>query len=188
MTAQRSCSQTAPPCSRAPDAPGVVIVTATVTTDPYGVSRHAWLLEIPDRSGGEEALFDIPGPVAMLNSVGGVVAGEPGNGCYAYLCVDVGYEPPPSSLPGVPVSVGEVLSLTLSDGSAMSGWTGSLVAIGDGRAGTLQADDAFGAEPQASAPLIGLAPPAAGEWLLQVRTDFDRERGWQSFLYRLVAE
>ncbi len=171
-----------------PDTPGVVIVTAAITADPYGISRHAWLLEIPDRSGGEEALFDIPGPVAMLNSASGVVAGEPGNGCYAYLCVDVGYEPPPSTLSAVPVNVGEVLSVTLSDGSAMSGWTGSLVPIGDSRAETLQADDAFGAEPQGSAPLVGLAPPTAGEWLLQVRTDFDRERGWQSFLYRLVAE
>ncbi len=171
-----------------PDAPGVVIVTATVTTDPYGISRRAWLLEIPDRSGGEEALFDIPGPVAMLNSAGGGVVGEPGNGCYAYLCVDVGYETPPSSLPAMPVNVGEELTVTLSDGSAMSGWTGSLVPIGDSRAVTLQADDTFGAKPQGSAILVGLAPPTAGEWLLQVRTDFDRERGWQSFLYRLLAE
>ncbi len=170
-----------------PDAPGVVIVTATLTTDPYGSSRYAWLLEIPDRSGGVEGLFDIPGPVAMLDSASGVVAGEPGNGCYAYLCVDVGEEPPPSSLSAVPVSVGEALSVTLSDGSAMTGWTGSLVPIGDTRAEALEADDAFGAEPQGSAALVGLAPPAAGGWLLRVRVDFDRERGWQSFLYRLVA-
>ena len=169
-----------------PDTPGVSILTATITTALHGSSQHAWLLAVPDRTGGEEALLDIPGPGAMLSSGAGSLPGEPGNGCYLYLCVDVGYQPPAASLEALPVALGETLSLRLTDGSAMAGWTGSLTPLSGTRAEALEAEAR--PEPAAVVSLVGLEPNVAGEWLLQVRADLDRERGWQWFLYRLVVE
>jgi hypothetical protein len=178
-----------------PDRPGVTVLVATVTTEPHGRSQHAWLLAVPDRAGGEEALLDVRAPVAMLISSTGSVAGEPGNGCYVYLCVDVGYQPPAASLEALPAAVGETLSLALDDGSAMIGWAGTLTPVADTitpvagggvEARTTEAGPLL--PPTPVAELAGLEPTAAGEWLLQVRADLDRERGWQWFVYRLVAE
>jgi hypothetical protein len=178
-----------------PDSPGVTVLVATITTEPFGRSQHAWLLAVPDRDGGEEALLDVPAPVAMLTSKAGSVAGEPGNGCHVYLCVDVGYQPPAASLEALPAAVDETLSLALDDGSAMVGWAGTITPLADTitplagsgvEARTAQAGPAL--TPTPIAELAGLEPTAAGEWLLQVRADLDRERGWQWFVYRLVAE
>jgi len=169
-----------------PDTPGMSILTATITTAVHGSSQHAWLLAVPDRAGGEEALLDIPGPGAMLSSGAGSRPGEPGNGCYLYLCVDVGYQPPAASLEALPASLGETLSLRLTDGSALAGWTGSLTPLSGTGAKALEAEGR--PEPATVVSLVGLEPNAAGEWLLQVRADLDRERGWQWFLYRLVVE
>lgn len=169
-----------------PDTAGLSVLTATITTEPHGSSQHAWLLAVPDRTGGEKALLDIPGPGALLSSSAGNRSGEPGNGCYLYLCVDVGYQPPAASLQALQVDLGETLSLRLTDGSAMSGWAGSLTPISGTEAEALEAEGRH--EPAAVVRLVGLEPGVAGEWLLQVRADLDRERGWQWFLYRLVVE
>jgi len=171
-----------------PDTPGVSVVTATVTTAPHGRSQHAWLLAVPDRIGGEEALLDIPGPGAVLSSATASRPGEPGNGCHLYLCVDVGYQPPAASLPALPVALGETLALRLTDGSGMAGWTGSLTPL-EGTAAEARGSEARSPlEPAAEVRLAGLEPTTTGEWLLQVRADLDRERGWQWFLFRLVVE
>ena len=178
-----------------PDRPGVTVLVATISTKPHGRSQHAWLLAVPDRAGGVEALLDIPAPVARLMSKAGSVAGEPGNGCFVYLCVDVGYQPPAASLQALPAAVGETLSLALDDGSAMIGWAGTLTPVADTitplagsgvEARTAEASPLL--TPTPVAELAGLEPTAAGEWLLQVRADLDRERGWQWFVYRLLAE
>ncbi len=171
-----------------PDTPGVTVVTATFTTEGHGSSQLAWLLEVPEREGGDEVLLDMPGPRAMLASLDGSVAGEPGNGCYVYLCVDVGYRPPTATLEMASVALGEPPMLHLSDGSAMTGWTGILTPIGEMSAKAQEAEASYPLEPRATVALTGLEPSTAGEWLLEVRTDYDRERGWQWFLYRLSAE
>ncbi len=172
-----------------PDHPGLNVVTASVTTESHGPSQHAWLVETPDRSGGPELLLDIPGPRLELVSASGSVSGEPGHGCYAYLCVHVGYRPPLETLEVLPVAIGETLGLQLDDGSAMSGWTGTLEPLGTfATAEPARAAATFGDGARAAPRLDGLEVPAAGEWLLELRADFDRERGWQWFLYRLMAE
>lgn len=171
-----------------PDVSGLSVVVATLTTDPYGVSQHAWLVEVPDREGDEEALLDIPGPEALLVSALGRVAGSPGDGCYVYLCVTVGRPDPAASLTALPVGVGETLSLRLGDGSALAGWTGEMESLQHSSVDPLEAEAAFPLEPQVAPALAGLEVPHAGEWLLRLRADFDRERGWQWFSYRLLAE
>lgn len=171
-----------------PDMPGVSVVTATITTAPHGPSRHAWLLSVPDRLGGEEALIDIPGPGAVLSSATASRPGEPGNGCHLYLCVDVGYQPPAASLPALPVTLGETLALRLTDGSAMAGWTGSLTPLQGTAAEAREAEAGPPLDPAAEVRLAGLEPTTTGEWLLQVRADLDRERGWQWYLFRLEVE
>jgi hypothetical protein len=185
-----------------PDAPGLTVLVATVTTVPYGRSQHAWLLAVPDRAGGEEALLGVPAPVATLTSTSASVAGEPGNGCYIYLCVDVGYQPPAASLEALPAAVGETLSLALDDRSAMIGWTGTITPLTGtstpltaggsetrmAGAETRIAEAGPGLTPSPVVELTGLEPTAVGQWLLQVRADLDRERGWQWFVYRVVVE
>jgi len=70
----------------------------------------------------------------------------------------------------------------------MAGWTGTLTPLGGTRAGRIAAAGVFSETPQAVAMLAGLETTAPGEWLLELRADYDRERGWQWFAYRLLAE
>ncbi len=167
---------------------GVSIVTATVVTVPHGSRSYSWLVSVPDRAGGEEALLEIPGPQALLVSVAGSVGGEPGNGCYLYLCVDVGYRPRLAALEPLDVAIDETPSIRLDDGSAMVGWAGTLTPQASTPGTSREAAAAYPAAPAAVAELAGLEPTAAGDWLLEVRTDFDRQRGWQWWLYRLRVE
>ena len=170
-----------------PSAPGMATVTASLVTEPYGSSQHAWLLLVPEREGGPEALLDMPGPTAVLTSGSGAIPGEPGNGCFLYLCVDVGYRPPPATLEPLRLGIGETPSLSLDDGSALTSWTGRLTPLEatPGSERTAEAD--YATDPQSIAELRGLEPGGAGDWLLEIRIDLDRERGWQWFLYRLQA-
>ena len=85
------------------------------------------------------------------------------------------------------MGVGEALELHLSDGSALVHWEGRLEPHDGTLAETRLAQATFD-EPVAGPALHGLEPDTAGEWLLEVRADYDRERGWQWFLFRLVAE
>ena len=171
-----------------PDRAGVQLISATVRSESYGPSTHTWLVDIPDRDGDSTALFDVPGPEAFLASNVGSVKGAPGHGCYAYMCREAGYRPPLEALEPLRLSVGEAPILRLSDGSALAGWTGRLEALSGARPETFRAMQRFTDEPQASPQLTGLEPPLEGEWLLELRTDYDRERGWQWSLFRLIAE
>ena len=171
-----------------PDLPGRHLLIATLETDPTGTSEHAWLVDVPERDGGPEALFDIPGPVARLGSTTGEITGLPGHGCYAYLCVEAGLRPPSESLEPLTVAVGETPVLRLEDGSGMIHWQGNLEPITGDETSKRVAQETFEGPPQATLDLVGLEPTAAGEWLLEVRADYDRERGWGWFLYRLIAE
>jgi len=74
-----------------PDTIGESIVTATVRDDRGRLSQHAWLVDVPDREGGVEALYEIVPPEILLASGAAEVAGEPGNTCYVDLCSDVGF-------------------------------------------------------------------------------------------------
>ncbi len=163
-------------------------VTASLVTEPYGSSEHAWLLLVPEREGGPEALLEMPGPTAVLSSGSVTIGGEPGNGCFLYLCVDVGYRPPPSALEPVGLAIGETPALSLDDGSAMTGWTGRLTPLDAATGGERTAEADYATDPQPTAELRGLEPGDAGDWLLEIRIDLDRERGWQWFLFRLRAE
>jgi hypothetical protein len=171
-----------------PDRPGLAVVVATVTTEAGGTAEYAWLVDVPDREPSPDALFDIPGPSALLTAGAAVVTGAPASGCYAYLCVDVGEMQPVDALEVLRVGVGETLSLELSDGSAMAGWTGTLTPLDGTRAERITAAGLFSETPQAIAMLGGLETTTLGEWLLELRADYDRERGWQWFTYRLLAE
>lgn len=170
-----------------PDSPGIHLIVATLEVPGGGTTEHAWLVDVPDRSGGPELLWEIPGPRAIIGPVGDDVLGVPGHGCYAYLCVEAGLRPPAESLEPVRVAVGEAPALRIDDGSALVHWQGRLEPISGPGAQTLEAEATF-EEPTGTPTLVGLEPPSAGQWLLEVRVDYDRDRGWQWFLFRLLAE
>lgn len=171
-----------------PAVSGRHVIVASVETDADGLSQFAWLVDVPDRAGSDEALLEMPGPTARLASAAGSVDGEPGHGCYVYFCAEAGYRPPLGTLEVLPLAVGETPTLGLDDGSAMVGWTGTLEPVGQTRSERIHGSGSFPDEPQAVPLLHGLEPTVAGEWLLELRADLDRERGWQWFLYRLVVE
>ena len=171
-----------------PDATGMNVITATVRTDPYGISKHAWLVVVPNRENDPEALFDIPGPRVQLVSETGSVDGERGHGCYVYMCMEAGYRPPATTLDALSVGVGETSSIRIDDGSGMVSWKGTVEPLGDTRSEEILAEETFEDAPRVTTTLTGLEPTVAGEWLLELLVEYDRDRGWQWFLYRLTAE
>ena len=170
-----------------PDSPGIHLVVATLEVPGEGATEHAWLVHVPDRIGGPELLWEIPGPRAVSGPVGDAVLGVPGHGCYAYLCVEAGLRPPAETLEPVRLAVGDAPALRIDDGSALVHWQGRLEPIDRPGAEPLEAEATFEV-PTDSPTLVGLEPTSAGDWLLEVRVDYDRERGWQWFLFRLRAE
>ncbi len=171
----------------APDQPGRHLVRAVLEAEGARRSEHAWLLHVPDREGSWETLLEMPMLDAELHADGRSVAGVRGHGCYADMCQEVGLRPPTETLEPIVVSVGQPLSLELADGSALVGWKGRIEPQPGTASETRLAEATFD-EPMAGPVLTGLEPDAAGAWLVEVRADFDRERGWQWYLYRVVAE
>ena len=171
----------------APDDPGRYVITAQVRGHGREGSGN-WLVDVPDREGGPAAIFEMPVAEAVLRSAAGETTGVRGHGCYVGLCQEVGLRPPPGSLEVLSIKVGETPELALVDGSAMVHWQGWLEPLAGTEATMRRASASFDDEPQAAPRLDGLQPTAAGEWLLEVRVDYDRDRGWQWFLYRLRAE
>jgi hypothetical protein len=171
-----------------PDQAGRHLVSATIESKARGIAELAWLIEVPDREGSWETLLEMPALEAELHSVAGSVDGIRGHGCYVGMCQEVGLRPPAESLTPLAVAVGETPELRLSDGSAIVHWEGRLEPLPGTPSETRPASATYEDEPQAVAGLSGLEPIMPGEWLLEIRTDFDRERGWQWFLYRLVAQ
>ena len=170
-----------------PDQPGLHTVVATVRQDDREPAERAWLLEVPDRPGSWETLLEMPPLEASLSTANGSVVGVRGHGCYVGGCQEVGYRPPAASLVPLTVSVGEPLTLGLADDSALVHWEGRLEPQTGTRAETRLAEADFD-EPVAGPTLTGLEPDQPGEWLLELRVDYDRERGWQWYLFRLIAE
>jgi hypothetical protein len=171
----------------APDRAGEYLLVATIEGADLEASEHAWLLAVPDRPGDFETWLQRPPIEALARSSTGSVMGERGHGCLVDLCQDVGYRPPAETLPPLTVPVGEPVSLELDDGSAMVRWQGRLEPLPGTDSETRLARATFD-EPVAELVLTGLEPDREGEWLLELRTDYDRERGWQWYLFRLVAE
>ena len=170
-----------------PDAPGLHTIVATIVADDERTTSYAWSLDVPDRPGSWETLIERPAIDGRLVATSGTVTGDRGRGCLTGFCQEVGYRPPASTLQPLAVSVGEPLRLELSDGSAIDRWQGSVEPQPGTVAETRFAEATFD-EPVARPVLAGLEPDVAGEWLLALRADYDRERGWQWYLFRLVAE
>jgi len=171
----------------APDEAGRYVLTATLENESGTRSEQAWLVEVPDREGSWETLLEMPMLSAELRASGGVVSSEPGHGCYVGMCQEVGLRPPAATLEALSIAVGEAPELHLGDGSALLRWQGRLEPLAGTTAETRLAQATFD-RPVAGPVLTGLEPTTAGEWLLEVRTDYDRKRGWQWFLFRLRAE
>jgi hypothetical protein len=169
-----------------PDRPGTYTITATFRDATAGPVQRSWLVSVPDRTGGPEALFDVPGPTGLLSSATATVAGQRGHGCYVYVCAEAGYAPPTETLEALAIAVGETPSLRLDDGSAFVHWVGDIRRGDPGAVIETGAQAAYD-DPVAGADLSGLEPRAPGRWILQVRVDYDRGRGWQWFIYRLDA-
>lgn len=170
-----------------PDRPGEHTLVATIMDDGGVASEHAWSLDVPDRPGSWEALLEMPAIEASLSGSSGSVVGVRGHGCHVDTCQEAGYRPPASSLEPLTVTVGEPLTLELADGSALVGWEGRTEPQPGTRAETRLATDHFDG-PVVGPTLTGLEPDRPGEWLLELRADYDRERGWQWYLFRLIAE
>lgn len=171
----------------APDTAGRYVVTAALESEATGRSEHAWLLDVPDREGSWETLLGMPMLGAELQAGEASVSSEPGHGCYVGMCQEVGLRPPSATLEPLTVTIGQPMALHLSDGSALLHWEGRLEPQEGTHSETRQAEASFEA-PVAGPVLAGLEPDTAGEWLLEVRADYDRDRGWQWFLFRVIAE
>ncbi len=169
-----------------PDQPGLHTLVATITRGEAEPVAHAWLLDVGDRPGSWETMLQMPAIEGRVVAASGSVTGDRGHGCLVGFCQEVGYRPPADVLEPLAVTVGEPLALELDDGSAIVHWEGR-VEPHTARSETRFAEATFD-EPVAGPVLAGLEPDAAGEWLLEVRADYDRERGWQWYLFRLVAE
>ena len=173
---------------KGPSSSGSWIIVAVIETEDGEGSEHAWRVRVPDHDLPEDGLIDIPAPEALLAGDAGSIAGVPGDGCYVYLCVDVGRPPALASLPTLAVAVAEPLSLTLGDGSALVAWEGSLEPLSDRPEAPVTSAGVITDTVTASVGLVGLEPPTAGDWILTLRVTFDRERGSMEYRYRVVAE
>jgi hypothetical protein len=172
------------------EGPAVVgrsIITATLTTGQGDASSHAWLVDVPDREGDLETLFEMVPPGVELRATDAVVTGTAGNGCYAYLCSDSGAAPVPSDLTPLRAAVGETLQVRTADGSGLIGWSGRLLPEAETAGLPLEVAHRQ-ADPIGVMALGGLEPTAPGAWVLLLRVDLDRERGWLWHAYRLTAE
>lgn len=170
-----------------PEAVGESVIVATLETEPFGTTEHAWLVNVPDREWTPEALLEVTAPGVELISDAGIVPGVPGDGCYLILCADMGRMPPVDSLEPLRVSVGESLALRTDDGSGLAGWTGHLTPLDGTQIDGIEGLGALTDTVESMVTLTGLEVPAKGEWLLEVRADFDRERGYQWQVFRLDA-
>jgi hypothetical protein len=103
------------------------------------------------------------------------------------VCQEVGYRPPPAALEPLTLVAGEPLHLELDDGSAIVHWEGRLEPQ-PGTSAEARVARAILDGPVAGPTLTGLEPDRPGEWLLEVRADYDRDRGWQWYLFRLISE
>lgn len=172
-----------------PGRPGQSLLVATIG-DPVDESdsQYAWLLDVPDREPPVDGLYDIPAPEVIVASDAGTATGVTASGCYAYLCVDTGGLPPSRTLEPLAARVGEVLSLRLSDSSAILAWEGTLSSLGHRKERGRTAFGALTDSAEEVLSLAGLEAPAAGEWLLRLKVVFDRERGWLWTVYRLTVD
>ncbi len=170
-----------------PSSPGATCIVATIETEPFGTTQHAWLVDVPDREYTQEALFEITAPGVELISDAGITVGALGDGCYLYFCADMGEPPPPETLAPLHVGVGETLALRTDDGSGLAGWNGQLTPLAGLAIDSVTANGSVTDTMETTLSLAGLEAPAAGEWLLEVRVVFDRERGHQWQTFRLDA-
>jgi hypothetical protein len=169
-----------------PDRVGEAGHTPPHTTTRNGETEHAWRISVPDRRGEPDSLFDITPPAVYVVSDDGEVSGVHGNGCYAYLCSETGGLGPPSALDALRVGVGETLAVRTEDGSGLAGWTGRLTPLGSTSGAPFEATGVLSDTAESMLSLVGLEA-AAGQWLLELRVDFDRERGQLWHAYRLIA-
>lgn len=170
-----------------PDRAGTYVIEATLETDPFGTTRHAWLVAVPDREGGPEAMLDVTAPQVELIADAGTVLAVPGDGCYLFLCADMGESPPPDSLDPLRVGVGETLFVRTTDGSGLAGWNGRLTPLAGTAIDSIEDQGALTDTVESMVPLLGLEAPSRGQWILEVRVVFDRERGHQWQVFRLDA-
>jgi hypothetical protein len=171
-----------------PGEPGGAIIIASLQTPGGRSTRRAWLVDVPDREPPADGLYDIPAPEVIVASGATSAAGSPGNGCYLYLCVEIGRMPPAAALPSLDAEPAETLSATLSDGSAIVAWDGVLRRIGDAGGPRQAASGVVTGEPEAVVNLTGLEVPGEGDWMLTLRVVFDRDRGWMESRYRVRAQ
>lgn len=175
------------PAFEGPSMPGEHLIVASL---PGGdaVEERVWLVVVPDREPPADGLIDIPAPPILVSTAAGTQAGMMASGCYAFLCVEAGPSAPPESLQPLSAEAGETPLLRIADGSALVAWQGRLTPLGETDGESREAGGAITDSPVAEVALAGLEPPGRGGWLLEVRVDFDRERGWLWNAYRLVVD
>jgi hypothetical protein len=160
-----------------PSVPGRQVIVATLPVGEHVVER-AWLVDVPDREPPDDGLYDLPAPRIIVSTASDRRAGSLGDGCYVYLCVETGQPIPPEDLVPMMALTGETPTLSVSDGSAIVAWEGSLTPLGRTEGRRLEAAGVVTEAPTSSLPLTGLEPMGPGRWLLEVEVMLDRERGW----------
>lgn len=141
-----------------------------------------WRIAVPDRDLPEEETGPPP-PAIVVASGADVASLEQGSGCHLGTCGDIGRVSPPELLPTVHTIVQAPLAVSLSDGSAMVGWSVSATPVGGGDTdGILLGQGGGTPTTQAWVPA-----PGTGDWVLAVSVTFDRERGRFDGYGRLVV-
>jgi hypothetical protein len=171
-----------------PAAEGSYVVVVDTRTPAGEASVQAWLLEVPDRDPPQGGLYDIPAPDVVLEASSGSVAGTFGDGCYLYLCADLGYPTPSDQLASLTVTPGEPLQAHLSDGSGILAWDGRLEPLGETKGSPRESIGGLLDPVDDSVSLHGLDGPPPGMWRLRLTIIFDRERGQIESHYRLLSE
>jgi len=168
-----------------PERPGSYLLVAHASTVDGRHGSRAWLLDVPDRDPPPDGLLDIPAPDVLVSSDAGSAAGMPGHGCYLYLCVEIGMDPPLETVPRLDVVAGSALPLGLSDGSPVLAWEASYTSEDGSRSlGPIVGGAPAGVAADAGTVTTLEAPPP-GDWLLKLQVVFDRERGFIDAYYRL---
>lgn len=142
-----------------------------------------WRIAVPDRDLPEDETGPPP-PAIVLASGDDVASLEQGSGCHLGTCGDIGRVSPPDLLPTVRTITQAPLAISLSDGSAMVGWSISATPLDGGEADGILLGHAGDTQ-----MTQGWVPaPGIGDWVIAVSVTFDRERGRFDGYGRLIVE
>jgi hypothetical protein len=132
-----------------------------------------WRIAVPDRE-LQQGAGGVPPPRIRLRSGDRVRSLDPGSGCWIGTCGDIGAIPPPQTLPTIRTLPRAPLTVTLSDGSGVTGWYIDATPVGGKESDAVDLGHADGVQ---STTEVIVPAPAEGTWVISVFVTFDQRRG-----------